>query len=120
MHQQLTDKLTSLLTNAMREAIRARRLDPARVPFKVHVAERAVNGAVFLGVSFPTLSKRASVRASFWNAIARLPFGFRASTSTETWLEMPTALPGAEHVAAFAEADILRALEAEARFAKVG
>jgi hypothetical protein len=113
MHKQLSDKLSALLTTAMREAIRSRRFDPARVPFKVHVAERAVNGDVFLGVSFPTLHPRAAIRQVFWNAVARLPFQFH---SPRTWLDVPVVIPGAEHVTAYEVHAVLRALLGEERF----
>lgn len=114
MYKQLSDKLSSLLTTAMRDAIRSRRLDPSRVPFKVHVAERAVSGAIFLGASFPTLHARAQIRSSFWNAVARLPFGFfRATSSFERSIDVPVVLPGAEEVAAFDAAEVLRTLLGE-------
>lgn len=114
MHKQLSDKLSTLLTTAMRDAIRSRHLDPNRVPFKVHVAERAVNGAVFLGVSFPTLHPRAQIRSAFWNALARLPFGFHIPTAPETLDAM--AWLGAEHTAAFEAPAVLRALLGEERY----
>lgn len=113
MHKPLSDKLSALLTTAMREAIRSRRLDPARVPFKVHVAERAVGGTVFLGVSFPTLHPRAQIRSTFWGAVARLPFGVRTCSSFERSYDVPVVLPGAEDVAAFDAHAVLRTLLGE-------
>lgn len=114
MHKPLADKLSALLTTATRDAIRSRRLDPARVPFKVHVAERVVNGVILLGVSFSTLHARAQIRSAFWNAVARLPFGLRALTFRETGDATPST--SAEHVAAFEAATVLRALLGEERY----
>lgn len=116
MHKPLSDKLSALLTTAMREAIRSRYLDPARVPFKVHVAERAVNGAVFLGVSFPTLHPRAQIRSTFWGAVGRLPFNFRHPNSAEMSLDVPVVLSSAEQVAAFEALAVLVTLLGAERY----
>jgi hypothetical protein len=109
MHRPIFDQLTSLLTTAMRDALRSRRLDPNRVPFKVHVSERAANGVLFLGVSFPTMSKRAPIRSVFWGAVALLPFGFRHPMTTESATVM-ALVPDAEHVAVVEVRAMLRGL----------
>lgn len=116
MHKHLFDALTSLLTTTMRDAIRGRRLDPARVPFQVHVATRAVLGTIFLGVSFPTLHRRAGIRSAFWAAVALLPFGFRHLTSTESALDVHLVAASAEHVVAVEVRDVLRAILGAKRY----
>lgn len=116
MHKQLSDKLSALLTTAMRDAIRSQHLDPARVPFKVHVAERAVNGVVFLGVSFQTLHREAPIRAAFWDVPWSLPCPSRPCSSFERSIDVPVVLPGAEHMFAVQGSAVLRALLGEERY----
>lgn len=116
MHKQLSDKLSTLLTTAMRDAIRSRRLDPNRVPFKVHVAESAVNGTVFLGVSFPTLHREAPIRTAFWDVPRSLPYPSRPCSSFERSIDVPVVLPGAEHMIAVQGTAVLRALLGEERY----
>lgn len=90
------------IERAMPEAIAALGRDPRTIAVEMYVAVQTTppGRVLFVGVSFPGLDRRDSVRAAFWGACRRLDVPHRTATQWEHQHEVQTLLPGAEHVAA--------------------